>query len=98
MQEESSSSDAVRAATSSVQLSAGELSDRVKLAAAKSRKWNMKSIKSSSLAQLRLTNMKLHGREEDMKLFRCKLQELKKGVGKKKKVLPEIVLVSGVSG
>ena len=42
--------------------------------------------------------MKLHGREEDVKLFRCKLQELKKGVGKEKKVLPEIVLVSGVSG
>ena len=98
MQGESSSSNAVRAATSSVQLSAGELSDRVTLAAAKSRRWNMKTIKSSSLAQLRLTNMKLHGREEDVKLFRCKLQELKKGVGKGKKVLPEIVLVSGVSG
>ena len=44
MQEESSSSDAVSAATSSVKVSAGELSDRVKLAAAKSRKWNMKVL------------------------------------------------------
>ena len=103
MREESFSSDAVRAASASSTISsssaAQELSDRVIQTAKSTRLGNAAaSIKSSSLAQLRLSNMKLHGREEDMKLLRGKLQELKKGVGKSKKVLPKIVLVSGVSG
>jgi hypothetical protein len=50
----------------------------------------------SSLAQLRLSNMRLHGREDDMKLLKSKLRDLaKKEEGA---ALPEIVLVSGVSG
>jgi len=93
------SDDAARtSSTSTVSSSARELSDRVIQAAKSTRLGNAESIKSSSLAQLRLSNMKLHGREEDIKLLRCKLQELKKGVGEGKKELPKIVLISGVSG
>ena len=33
--------------------------------------------KQSTLCQLRISNMKLHGREDDMKLLRGKLLELK---------------------
>ena len=48
-------------------------SDAVIKAARNSRKVN----KHASLTQLRITNMKLHGREDDMKLLRDKLRELK---------------------
>ena len=52
-----------------------EISERVVKAAESSRR--SKKV-TSSLAQLRLANMKLHGREKDMKLLRGKLLELKK--------------------
>ena len=52
-----------------------EISERVVKAAESSRR--SKKV-TSSLAQLRLANMKLHGREDDMKLLRGKLLELKK--------------------
>ena len=52
-----------------------EISERVVKAAESSRR--SKKV-TSSLAQLRLANMKLHGREKDMKLLRSKLLELKK--------------------
>ena len=52
-----------------------EISERV-VKAAESSKRSKNVI--SSLAQLRLGNMKLHGREEDMELLRGKLLELKK--------------------
>ena len=52
-----------------------EISERVVKAAESSRR--SKKV-TSSLAQLRLANMKLHGREDDMKLLRSKLLELKK--------------------
>ena len=52
-----------------------EISERVVKAAESSRR--SKKV-TSSLAQLRLANMKLHGRENDMKLLRGKLLELKK--------------------
>ena len=46
--------------------------------------------------------MKLHGRENDMKLLRSKLLELKNGrresVDDNMKSLPELVLISGISG
>ncbi len=79
---------------------AQELSDRVMRAGKSTQLGNEERIKSSSLAQLRLSNMRLHGREEEMKLLQLKLQELRKGVsvGQRMKVLPELVLVSGVSG
>jgi len=52
-----------------------EISERVVKAAESNRR--SKKV-TSSLAQLRLANMKLHGREDDMKLLRGKLLELKK--------------------
>jgi len=52
-----------------------EISERVVKAAESNRR--SKKV-TSSLAQLRLANMKLHGRENDMKLLRGKLLELKK--------------------
>ena len=52
-----------------------EISERVVKAAESNRR--SKKV-TSSLAQLRLSNMKLHGRENDMKLLRGKLLELKK--------------------
>lgn len=56
----------------------------------------------SNLSQLRLANMKLHGREDDMELLKAKLLELKKGKceknNKSDNSLPELVLISGVSG
>lgn len=56
--------------------------------------------RSASMAQLRLSNMKLHGREDDMKYLRKKLLELKKnkGVGKNSSNLPQLILISGISG
>ena len=52
-----------------------EISERVVKAAESNRR--SKKV-TSSLAQLRLANMKLHGRENDMKLLRSKLLDLKK--------------------
>ena len=77
--------------------SARQLSDKVVKAAEDARRGsNLHS--TTSLAQLRLVNMRLHGREDDMKLLKSKLIELKKrgsadsgGEGKR----PELILVSG---
>ena len=52
-----------------------EISERVVKAAESNRRSKKVTF---SLAQLRLANMKLHGRENDMKLLRGKLLELKK--------------------
>lgn len=79
-----------------------EISERVVKAAESSRR--SKKV-TSSLAQLRLANMKLHGREDDMKLLRSKLLELKKR-GKEDSnnssstdtSLPELIFISGISG
>ena len=60
---------------------------------------------TSSLGQLFIANMKLHGREDEMKLLQEKLLELKSGLDEnddikhnKKKRPPEVILISGVSG
>lgn len=121
----SSSSTATSMSTRS---SSKSLSDAVIKAAQNSRRVN----KHASLTQLRITNMKLHGREDDMKLLRDKLRELKNSKvddnnNTKRRLsmrrlssasretmgsscrsieshasitgtLPEIILVSGVSG
>jgi len=81
-----------------------KLSEIVNTAAARSGRSNNKV---PSLAQLRLANMKLHGRENDMKLLRSKLLELKKR-GKEdgsnnssstnNTLFPELILISGISG
>jgi len=80
-----------------------KLSEIVNTAAARSGRTNNKV---PSLAQLRLANMKLHGRENDMKLLRGKLLELKKkgkedGSSNSSSTdtsLPELILISGISG
>ena len=92
-----------------------ELSKMVTEAAKSAKKTNNVS---SSLARLRLANMKLHGRDDDIQLLKNKLLELKKkskqethqsqdngqdGESPPTKTLesysmPELVLVSGVSG
>jgi len=75
-----------------------ELSDMVVKAAESSRK---SKRATSSLAQLRLANMKLHGREEDMKLLRRKLLEQKNKTNEKNNAshyLPGLILISGISG
>jgi hypothetical protein len=76
-----------------------QLSDKVVKAAEDARRGS-NLHRTTSLAQLRLVNMRLHGREDDIKLLKSKLVELKNrsadtgGEGKR----PELILVSGVSG
>eukprot|EP00984_Skeletonema_dohrnii_P035049 scaffold34601_cov142-Skeletonema_dohrnii-CCMP3373.AAC.5 len=58
---------------------------------------------SSNIAQLRVSNMHLHGRDDDIKLLRSKLRELaKKDDGDEeddvKNHIGEMILVSGLSG
>ena len=59
---------------------------------------------SANIAQLRVSNMKLHGRDDDIKLLRIKLRELakKKVDGDEddaaKNHVGEMILVSGTSG
>jgi len=76
---------------------AQELSDMVVKAAENSRRVNKVS---SNLTLLNINDMKLHGREEDMKLLRSKLLELKNGRegDDATKSMPELVLISGISG
>eukprot|EP00985_Skeletonema_marinoi_P020186 scaffold11867_cov245-Skeletonema_marinoi.AAC.1 len=57
----------------------------------------------SNIAQLRISNMKLHGRDDDIKLLRRKLRELaKKKDGDEdaaaNKHVGEMIFVSGTSG
>ena len=104
------------------------LSERIVKAAQQSSSSSRTSSKlSSSLTQLKLSNMKLHGREEDMKSLRTKLVDLKKAKEvwndenlvvdqfttrrmvrrtsalldneqSSSKKLPELILISGISG
>jgi hypothetical protein len=70
------------------------------VAAAESSK-NNKRI--SNIAQLRISNMQLHGRDDDIKLLRRKLRELAKNddgdeEDAVKNHVGEMILVSGTSG
>ncbi|KAL9186731.1 hypothetical protein ACHAXT_005969 [Thalassiosira profunda] len=71
-----------------------ELSDKVVKAAESARGPVGRS--TTSLAQLKLAHMRLHGREADLNLLRAKQGELATNGGST--ALPEIILVSGVSG
>ena len=77
------------------------LADIVSTAAEGSQKIN-KQI--SNIAQLRLSNMQLHGRDDSIKLLRRKLRELaKKDDGDEEDAaknhnVGEMILVSGTSG
>ena len=55
---------------------------------------------TASLAQLHIANMNLHGREDDLQLLKSKLIKLKNNCKKDTPNLhlPELILVSGVSG
>ena len=55
---------------------------------------------SASLAQLHIANMNLHGREDDLQLLKSKLIKLKNNCKNDTPNLhlPELILVSGVSG
>lgn len=68
-----SSSSSTTATSMPTRSNSKSLSAAVIKAAQSSRRVN----KHASLTQLRITNMKLHGREDDMKLLRDKLRELK---------------------
>ena len=56
----------------------------------------------SNIAQLRISNMQLHGRDDDIKLLRSKLRELAKkddcDEDAAKNHVGEMILVSGTSG
>jgi len=53
----------------------------------------------SNVAQLRISDMQLHGRDDDIKLLRRKLRELaRKKDGAAKNHVSEMILVSGTSG
>ena len=71
-----------------------DLSNMVAKAAKQSRGTN--KVTAMSLARLNIANMKLHGREDDMKVLESKLLDLKNDNSSSK--LPELVLISGVSG
>jgi len=71
--------------------------------AAESSQHTNKQISNMNIAQLRLSNMQLHGRDDDIKLLRRKLRELAKKDGGDeedavKNHVGEMILVSGTSG
>ena len=72
-----------------------DLSNMVAKAAKQARGTN--KVTAMSLARLNVANMKLHGREDDMKVLESKLLDLKNDDNSSSK-LPELVLISGVSG
>eukprot|EP00984_Skeletonema_dohrnii_P025456 scaffold14617_cov113-Skeletonema_dohrnii-CCMP3373.AAC.5 len=79
-----------------------DLADIVVTAAESSRNINRES---ANIAQLRVSNMKLHGRDDHMKLLRSKLRELAKAKDvdedeedAAKYHVGEMILVSGTSG
>eukprot|EP00984_Skeletonema_dohrnii_P001269 scaffold394_cov67-Skeletonema_dohrnii-CCMP3373.AAC.1 len=77
-----------------------ELADIVAAATENSRKMSRQSV---NIAQLRTSNMKLHGRDDDIKLLRSKLRELAKAKDgddedAAKNHVGEMILVSGTSG
>ena len=53
---------------------------------------------SLSLAQLRLADLRLHGREDDLNLLRSKLRELGTGNERDSIVQRELLLITGMSG
>ena len=65
---------------------------RASTSASSSRKKSI--LENMTLAQLHLTNMRLHGREDDLILLKSKLSDLIDGRCKR----PELLLVSGISG
>lgn len=70
-----------------------KLSDQVLRASAVESSNRRKLVRQrTTLAQLHLANMKLHGREDDLKLLKSKLVKLDDDSR------PELLLVSGVSG
>lgn len=79
------------------------ITDEVVTAARDSRK-GAKAKVSPSLAQLKMQNMSLHGREDDMKLLKAKLRDVRTkerqhdDAGINATSRPELVLLSGVSG
>lgn len=75
-----------------------QLSDVVTQAAKISRKASQLSSQSSSLTQLNLANMHLHGRDEDMNLLKRKLHEFAKVDDADAARRLELLLVAGVSG
>ena len=94
------SSDSRRASASSVGIisSTQHLAKIIDTAAENSRKSN---INSSNISQLRLSNMNLHGRDDEIKLLRGKLRELAKKGGEddeQQTSATNIILVSGKSG
>ena len=87
--------------TSPSRSSTQHLADIVVTAAESSQKINNQIF---NIAQLRVSNMQIHGRDDDIKLLRSKLRDLaeKKDVGDEeyaaKSRAGEMVLVSGTSG
>ena len=78
-----------------------DLADIVAAATENSRKMSRQS--SVNIAQLRTSNMKLHGRDDDIKLLRSKLRELAKmkdgdDEDAAKNHVGEMIFVSGTSG
>ena len=82
--------DSRAAGNNRIMRNAQELSDVVTKAATSSKKFNSRS---SSLTQLNIANMNLHGREDDMKLLKTKLREFTK-----EKSNHELILIAGESG
>ncbi len=88
--------------------SARQLADVIVTAAKSSRKINIDAA-NIGIAQLRLSNLKLHGRSDDIKLLRSKLQEFHKKKKndeerhdesnlKRQSTNNNLILVSGTSG
>ena len=82
-----------------------ELTDKVLTASVKARRHSYRE-EEPSLAQLHLTNMRLHGRENDLKLLNSKLRDLNKVQSSDAttnnsdviKPRPQLLLVAGASG
>ena len=72
-----------------------DLSSRALHASTSASSSRKKSIlEQTTLAQLHLANMRLHGREDDLLLLKSKLSDLIDGKCKR----PDLLLVSGISG
>jgi hypothetical protein len=85
----SSSRSLLAGSITSTTSSAQHLADIVVTAAQSRRTINKRS--SSTIDQLRLSNMNLHGREDDIKLLREKLREL---VRRTKKMLLKMIMLA----
>lgn len=105
------SSSSHRCSSLSVPSTTQQLADIVVTAAESSRKINKQA---ANIAQLRVSNMKLHGRDDEIKLLRSKLRELEKDDDEEdaaqnieqhdgknpseKSTNSNLILVSGISG